>query len=142
MNWDRRLVEWAESVRGRPFVWGETDCATLVRGAVEAMYGPAFLAGIAVPEYGTQVGAERAWDQTGGTAAVLVLLGAQELPDGERQRGDVLLVAPGALEDTQFESAFVVVGREMVGVFVGEVVRTWPADAMPLEGRARLLRLP
>ena len=38
-NWDLALVEWAESVRGKPYEWGVTDCGTLVRDACAAMYG-------------------------------------------------------------------------------------------------------
>lgn len=137
MNWDRRLVEWAEVVSGRAFVWGEIDCWMLVRGAVEAMYGPLWLASVSIPTYRTKSGAVRAWEQTGGTGAVLKAAGAAELPDGDRRRGDVLLV-----KLDPFDSAFVIVGREMLGVFQDDVVRRWPASAVPLDGPARLLRLP
>ncbi len=36
-NWDVALVAFAEYVRGRPFIWGETDCATLVRRGLGIM---------------------------------------------------------------------------------------------------------
>lgn len=36
-QFERLLVEWAGNMVGRPLVWGETDCWSLVRGAVLVM---------------------------------------------------------------------------------------------------------
>ena len=33
-NWRTRLIAWSTAQVGRPFVWGETDCAALVRAAL------------------------------------------------------------------------------------------------------------
>lgn len=38
-NWDSRLVEFAREVVGQEFAWGTTDCASLVRRALEIVYG-------------------------------------------------------------------------------------------------------
>ncbi len=37
-NWDRRLVEFVKEVRGTPFKWGQTDCASLVRRGLQLMF--------------------------------------------------------------------------------------------------------
>lgn len=38
-TWEVDLVAWAEAARGKPFIWGETDCVSLARQAVRAVYG-------------------------------------------------------------------------------------------------------
>lgn len=38
-DWERRLVEYEESIRDRPFRWGAHDCASATVGAVEAITG-------------------------------------------------------------------------------------------------------
>lgn len=38
-DWDVRLMEFAEANKGRPFVWGETNCAALAGGCIDAMTG-------------------------------------------------------------------------------------------------------
>lgn len=37
-NWDRRLVEFAATVVGRPFKWGQTDCASIVRRGLTQVF--------------------------------------------------------------------------------------------------------
>ena len=38
-NWDSRLVELAREMTGRPFKWGTTDCASLVRRGLTVILG-------------------------------------------------------------------------------------------------------
>lgn len=38
-DWPMRLTAFAERVRGQPFTWGTTDCGSLARGVLEAVYG-------------------------------------------------------------------------------------------------------
>lgn len=38
-GWETRLVEWLTSDRGRPIVWGQSDCATRVADVCQAMTG-------------------------------------------------------------------------------------------------------
>ena len=38
-NWDVELIAWAERMKGQSFVWGLSDCASLVRDACRLMYG-------------------------------------------------------------------------------------------------------
>lgn len=39
LDWRTRLVDWGLALRGRPFVWGQTDCATLARQALVLCFG-------------------------------------------------------------------------------------------------------
>lgn len=36
-DWEARLHQWATGLEGQPFRWGETDCASLLLGALHAM---------------------------------------------------------------------------------------------------------
>jgi hypothetical protein len=38
-NWDNELSRFARRVVGEPYVWGRTDCATIVRYALRVIYG-------------------------------------------------------------------------------------------------------
>lgn len=40
-DWPNALRAFADRVVGRPFAWGDTDCGSIVRRAVESMYHPA-----------------------------------------------------------------------------------------------------
>jgi hypothetical protein len=39
LNWQNKAVTWAIAQTGQPFQWGATDCVSLLRGMLEAMYG-------------------------------------------------------------------------------------------------------
>ena len=38
-TWDVDLLEWAESLVGKPFRWGTTDCGSIIRKAQQIIYG-------------------------------------------------------------------------------------------------------
>lgn len=38
-DWRSRTIVWAARQRGRRYVWGETDCASMVRGFLDQVYG-------------------------------------------------------------------------------------------------------
>lgn len=38
-DWERRLVEYEEAIRDRPFRWGRHDCASATVGMLEAITG-------------------------------------------------------------------------------------------------------
>lgn len=38
-NWDVYASQYIDAILGRPFVYGETDCVTIARRILEAMYG-------------------------------------------------------------------------------------------------------
>lgn len=106
-HWDRLLVEWAQLRLNRAFAWGETDCATLVREAVQVMTGRPFATDIA---YRSITGAARTWLRTGGTAAYLRHAGLTPVPLVEMRHGDIMVV-PGA----PFSGAFVNVRGRLLG---------------------------
>lgn len=89
--WDAALIEWARSVIGEPFEWGRTDCASLARGAVLAMYEGAEPKVSVGPGWSTEKGALRAHARTGGVSSVLRRLGAEEVEPTCAQRGDFVL---------------------------------------------------
>lgn len=92
-NWDVRLVEWQGRVLGEPFEWGRTDCASLVVGALEAMYDELPLEG-PVPEYEGERDAVLAHKATGGVAEALAEGGADRVDLNFARQGDVLIGLP------------------------------------------------
>lgn len=89
-NWDTLLFEWAMEQRGKPYVWGETDCGSLVRSAVGIISGePAFAH---VWPYRTRAQAGRRLSETGGVSAVLLAAGWVAVPLTMAQQGDVLIM--------------------------------------------------
>lgn len=86
--WRSQLMTWAGAQCGRPYVWGETDCASLVRAATRQMYGVDVFAGL-VPEWRSQREAVRARRQVGGIGGALALAGAVPRVLAFVQAGDV-----------------------------------------------------
>jgi len=39
-SWRSALLTWAMALPGKPFVWGQTDCASLAREAITLLFGP------------------------------------------------------------------------------------------------------
>lgn len=136
-NWDVALVAWSETVRGRPFGWGATDCGSLVRAACQVMYGEDCFP--AVPVWETQAGALRVVAAHGGVRAQLTRLAAVAVPLAFAQTGDVL-IAPGEGEDFT-DSAFVIVAGGALSANPGDVVVFHPLSVFPPDA-VTLLRLP
>lgn len=130
-NWDVALLQWAASVIGRPYRWGETDCGTLVREAHRLMYGEDLVP--QVKPYRTKRQALNRHTSTGGVRSLLLELGAHDVPIALAQSGDVLC-EPG----DAFGACGMVVGRDVIWATVEDgVVR------VPLRGRSgQLLRVP
>lgn len=89
LNWDVRLVTWAAGLVGTPFEWGKTDCASLVRGCIAAMYGHDFFS----YRYQSERGALKALATGGAVSDHILTLGADLYPFPFAQQGDVV-VAP------------------------------------------------
>lgn len=106
-NWDIALAQWARSIAGSPFVWGETDCGSLVRYSLKAVHGRDMLA--REPKYKTLLGAKRAAAKTT-VASALESVGANRLPWSVAQAGDVALFGVG------------VDGWDSVGIVLDEYV--------------------
>lgn len=109
-NWDIRLVEWCDDVQGEPFEWGATDCASLVAGALEAMYDQD-LVGDTLPSYDSEEEAREAHEDTGGPSTVLRALGCEEIALNFARQGDVII---GVGEEAGMEGCAVVVASEFV----------------------------
>lgn len=130
------LVNWAATVLGQPFRWGQTDCASLVRGACAVMYGEDLFPD--VPCYTTQGEAMRALALTGGVRQRLRLMGATVHDLTFARAGDIVL-GPGHVGEPT-ESAFVVLGKTMLVTNLGMMVDLAPVRAaMP---GADVMRVP
>jgi len=135
-NWDVALILWAETVRGLPFQWGATDCGSLVRDAMEVMYGRDLWPD--VPRWDTLRAAVQIQGTTGGVAAQLALLGAVEVEYGYVQQGDVILLP--CAEGDSIPSVGIRVSDRWLGSEDGGVVTLGRWEPLP-EG-STLLRMP
>jgi len=91
-NWDVRLFHWGESVRGKPFSWGSTDCASLVIAAMEVMYGVDVFP--QVDRWKSLRKAVRVLHDVGSICDLFGAHGATSVPIAYAQSGDILC-APG-----------------------------------------------
>lgn len=138
-NWDVALAVWAREQVGQPWTWGETDCGSLVLAAYEVMYGerPPGLPG---DWYHDLRGAVKMQRDTGGVEGVLRELGAEVVPPGFVQRGDVAVLTP---EEEELPAAAVVLDyQHVLEVSEEEGVRLHPLQALREYPDATFYRLP
>lgn len=89
VNWRVALVEYAERMRGRPYVWGDTDCAALAADCVLICSGVDI-----VDEIGRWVGPREALRRAAtltDPSQPLVDHGALSVPQSRVQTGDVVV---------------------------------------------------
>src|SRR3954467_6906320 len=104
-NWDVALVEWGEIQRGLPFIYGVSDCGTLVRGAHQTMYG--FDLWPEIPQWNNATGAIRTIVEHGSVSEMLRRKGATSWPTPHMaQSGDVLVMTG---DHSPFEESVMVV---------------------------------
>lgn len=91
-QWRTRLLAWAQTVRGQPYVWGKTDCAALARAALQEM----FCRDVApqIPHWTSKRTALRVLRDMGGIDAVLLGLGAEVVTLPFARAGDIIVTAP------------------------------------------------
>jgi len=91
-NWDIHLYRWARDVTGEPFEWGRTDCGSLVRESLAAMYPDKGLplAG-PPPAYSTEREALRVHAETGGVEGWVQAAGWEPVSLGFACQGDVIV---------------------------------------------------
>lgn len=127
--WAPALRAWAMVRLGKPFAWGETDCAILACEAVDVQTSGR-LAERYRGRYGTLLGALRLQIKEGiNLASVLADAGLREIPAGEAMIGDLICVPDGPLE-----CGHVVFGPRSLGVWPEGRVGwcwTWGAAGMP-----------
>lgn len=88
-DWPERLHAFIESRRGKPFVWGENDCALFAADAVIAMTGVDMAADLR--GYKTERGALNRIKKAGGMPGFAA--GLTQKKPAFAGRGDIVLVA-------------------------------------------------
>ena len=121
-TWDVRLFHWADSVVGKPFEWGVTDCGYIVRDAHKIMYGKDVFRW---PTYASKRGAVSARKKVGGIPNAL---GKVCTRVGRRfaQSGDIVVI----IHKGEYGMG-VVVGTNAVGTYPGEKVHLVPLTVVP-----------
>ena len=66
-NWNGKLIDWASKQIGKPFIWGETDCGTLIRQGLQVITGIDVFTPLAW--WQTEQRARESWDALGGIHA-------------------------------------------------------------------------
>lgn len=137
-NYSIDLVDWAERMRGQEFVWGTTDCASLVRAALAIVYGEDVdpEAPVYFSEEEARQDVELGWSVRGR----LLELGAKEVERSRVSVGDVV-VAPPVSEEEFTDSAMIVVAPgKMLVTHPGTLIKVLPTRVIAPEAVA--LRLP
>lgn len=88
LDWRSRLIEWGVQQIGKPFKWGQTDCAMLVRRALEECFGRDLVPH--VPQWSDRRRAQRTLKKYGSWRSMLLSLGAEERPINFARTGDVI----------------------------------------------------
>lgn len=89
-NWNVALGELARELVGQAVVWGETDCVSVARKALVAMYGEDISAPYIDVTYSTKLGAARALKKIGGLETVIDATGCRGVPLHLTRDGDFL----------------------------------------------------
>lgn len=135
MSAEQRLVIWAREQIGRPFEWGETDCAMLALGAVgvwtdtdqASKYAGRWASeSEALAHFATEL-----------PSAVLTGMGYAEIPASHAAIGDIVTVPI----DPWPEQLHVVVGRMCLCVDTVRGVLLLPSRAFTTRAGARAWRL-
>lgn len=121
-NWDLALFRWLKKKLGKPFRWGRTDCASLVKGAAKAMYGRNVFGDVA--PWSSLRTAKEALDAVDSIPAVLVSQGATRVRRAFTQSGDIAYT-PGIDDDGLPRLAVVWSGKALVST-LGDGVRIVP----------------
>jgi len=125
-DWDLRLVEYASDMIGKPFVWGQTDCTTIVFKGLEVMYDYDFTKGL--KWHTTLRTAVNLYKKTGGIEKVLLKKGACGIGLGFATTGDVLISPKKPLEVAN--SCFIVVRGQMLSNGPGKKVSLHPMSSL------------
>lgn len=136
-DWKSRLGAWAHEQLDKPFEWGTTDCATLVRDAVGVMFNGDVSAD--VRRYDSLRGAAEVLAEVGGTLKWLEAHGSVPVDQNYIQVGDVVIL-PQEPEEIAEGAAVVVVREHVLVTSPNAVVSMVRLDSLPLS--AIVLRPP
>lgn len=122
-NWNVELVLLAKRLIGADFVWGETDCVSVVRKALVAMYGEDIAAPHIGVTYTTKTGAVRAFNKIGSVVGIIEDTGGVEIPLCRARDGDIIVFPKG---DGGFENLAVKMGGTWVvaSAEIGKLIGT------------------
>ena len=113
-NWDNALLAWQNSILGSDFVWGETDCVSLMLKALEVMYGEPVIEHEGVLDYSNKQQALRALSSFPEPPQVLLSAGASEVSMSYAQNGDIIYGHATEEDDGPFPGLAVVVDHGAV----------------------------
>lgn len=137
-NWDVALAKTMCALVGEPFVWGRTDCGTLCRLAVDALYGPGTANVYLGSAWSSPRTARDAEETLRGARGVLDELGAVQVHRSYASCGDFVGV-PGE-DDDGLPRLMWVIGSLYVRVGRVEGVTAEPLNLLAPE--ALVWRLP
>jgi len=137
-NWDVALAMRARALVGRPFEWGSTDCGTLCRETLDALYGPGTGEALLGPPWTSPRAAQVAADRLETWVAELRAGGARIVGRLYASAGDIVIRAGHDEED--FPRLAVVIGPRVLHVTREHGVLVGPVEA--LEESDVVLRLP
>lgn len=87
---ESKLIQWAISIQGLPYIWGQTDCGTLVRkGLCIYLNRDPFKN---IPSWENENEARKIWSDLGGVDKAFIDLGAIKIEPSYRHTGDVALL--------------------------------------------------
>ena len=89
-NYDYKLIEWVNTQMGKPYVWGVTDCGSLVRQGLNIVYGKDKFNDI--PTWNTEEMCRKIWDDLGGVDKAFLDFGAKKIKGTFAQTGDIIVI--------------------------------------------------
>lgn len=108
-NWDVKIRDFARAHIGREFVWGETDCVSFVRSALEIIYDEDVFEPVMPGNWATKIGAMRVYSKIDSFHDLLLGAGFVEIPKTVARDGDII-VAPGE----GYENIAMIIGSRVI----------------------------
>lgn len=110
-NWNVVISESVGSCVGGEFIWGKTDCASLLRTMSVGMYGVDIFSDYVKRKYSTEIGAIRCYKESGSFDSIIKKAGGVEIPSAVIRDGDI---AVEQSNDGRFENIIMRVGSKWI----------------------------